>query len=74
LLFEVFGRLYPKLEAPQKVPFARPMDEWLSGYDGPLSSVFKEKIDMSALTGDQKYLIRSLDKFVSLLEGGVLCR
>lgn len=70
LLVEVFKQLYPKLEPPRKVPFARPMDEWLADYRGPESEVFKGNLDMNAFTGDQKYLIHGLDRFVRLLETG----
>ena len=68
LLVEVFNKLFPGLEPPTKVAFARPMNEWLSDYQKPQSSVFKADLDLSRFSGDQKYLIHSLDKFISLLE------
>jgi hypothetical protein len=68
LLVEVFNKLFPGLEPPTKVAFARPMDEWLSNYQKPVSPVFKADLDLSQFSGDQKYLIHSLDKFISLLE------
>ena len=70
LLVDVFRKLYPALAPPTKIPFARPMDEWLADYPGPASSVFKRDLDMAAFTGDQKYLIHGLDKFVRMLEAG----
>ena len=70
LLVEVFNQLFPNLEPPTKVAFARPMDEWLSDYKKPLSSVFKADLDLTDFSGDQKYLIHCLDKFILLLENG----
>ena len=68
LLVEVYNKLFPKLEPPPKVAFARPMDEWLSGYNNPASAVFKTNLDWPQFSGDQKYLIHGLDKFISILE------
>lgn len=70
LLVDVFKELYPGITIPCKIPFARPMDEWLVNYSGPKSEVFRSGLDMSAFTGDQKYLIRCLDRFIELLEAG----
>ncbi|MEJ2688665.1 MAG: asparagine synthase C-terminal domain-containing protein [Deltaproteobacteria bacterium] len=73
-LVELFRRLYPDIDPPRKIPFARPMDEWLSDYAGPTANVFKDDLDMSGFSGDQKYLIRSLDGFLSYLEKENICR
>ena len=70
LLVDVFKKLYPNLEPPRKIPFRRPMDEWLADYIGPKSDVFKSNIAIGQFSGDQKYLIRGLDTFVRLLEEG----
>jgi len=73
LLMEVFRRLYPGLEPPYKVPFVRPMGEWLADYKGPTSSIFRSDLQISNFAGDQKYLIYGLDKFLGMLERGELC-
>ncbi len=73
VLFELFGSLYPHLPAPAKVPFARPMEEWLADYSGPSQPEFIDGLAMNTFTGDQKYLIRCLDQFVHLLRAGALC-
>lgn len=67
-LFDVFRQLYPTFDPPPKIPFARPMDEWLADYSGPVARCFKPDLDMTQFTGDQKYLIRGLDTFIGLLE------
>jgi len=69
-LVEVFKSLYPDIAHPNKIPFARPMTEWLSNYKGPKSGIFRENLDMASFSGDQRYLLHCLDKFVYLLETG----
>jgi hypothetical protein len=66
-LFEIFRKFYPSLDPPRKIPFARPMDEWLECYNGPSSPCFRRDLEISCFSGDQKYLIRGLDLFVQLL-------
>ena len=73
VLFELFAQLYPHLPAPAKVPFARPMDEWLASYPGPKQPEFIDALPMAKFTGDQKYLLRCLDEFVRRIKDGSLC-
>lgn len=72
LLVDVFKSLYPNVPVPKKIPFARPMDEWLLDYEGPISNVFRDDININLFTGEQKYLLHCLDKFVNLLERTIL--
>lgn len=65
LVREVFNKLYPNFEVPKKIPMPRPMNEWLQNYQGPKLDIFKE-FDVSKLTGDQKWLVNCLDKFVEM--------
>jgi len=74
LLVDVFKQLYPHITPPRKVPFARPMDEWLANYSGPCAEEFKPGLSMDSFSGDQKYLLHCLDKFIGLLREGVLCQ
>lgn len=71
LLQEVFRDLYPDLEPPAKIPFARPMDAWLGSWQGPHRSEFREDIDLSAFSGDQRWLIWCLERFLDQLEEGL---
>lgn len=66
LVREVFSKLYPNFEIPPKTPMPRPMSEWLSHWDGPKNSVFWEHCAKGKLTGDQKWLCWSLEKFLSI--------
>jgi len=70
LLREVFSILYPHLTPPPKVAFARPMEAWLETYSGPLSDLFRKDIHIESYTGEQKFIIRSLDEFIRCLREG----
>lgn len=68
LVREVFQRLYPKFEVPPKIPMPRPMNEWLSEWEGPRRPEFWPNCAMD-LTGDQKWLLYCLELFLNSLEG-----
>ena len=70
LLYSIFNELYPDISPPRKIPFARPMDKWLSNWSGPINDIFRSDINLSMFSGDQKWLIYSLDKFISLILRG----
>ena len=64
---EVFEKLYSGFEVPEKVPMPRPMNEWLSGWAGPKRPEFIPGCTES-MTGDQKWLVYSLEKFLNILD------
>jgi hypothetical protein len=67
LLKALFKERYPNLSAPNKIPFARPMNIWLRDWEIPQR---KEFIDNPpAFTGEQKWLIYCLDILLDLIEG-----
>jgi hypothetical protein len=68
LLRSVFKKLYPGLSAPEKVPFARPMDQWMEGWSGPIRPEFRENIPLNRFTGEQKWLMYCLERFLNLIE------
>jgi len=68
LIRELFHKLYPDLEVPDKIPFARPMDHWLRDWQGPLRPEFRPDLALSELTGDQKWLLWCLNRFLNLME------
>lgn len=67
ILRELFGKLFTGVEAPDKIPFARPMDQWLAGWEGPSRDEFRSDLDMNSFTGDQKWLIYCLERFLNLV-------
>ena len=68
LLREAFQTLYPGLPIPQKVAFARPMDEWMKIWHGPRRPEFVEGLDVTRFSGEQKWLVRNLERFLDLFE------
>jgi hypothetical protein len=69
VLRDVFARLYPTLPPPPKIAFARPMDHWMAGWNGPRHPIFRSSIDVASLSGEQRWLVHTLDTFLHLVEG-----
>ena len=69
LLRSIFQQLYPGLDVCLKIPFARPMDQWMKNWNGPLRSEFLDNLDASEFTGEQKWLIYCLERFMNLFDG-----
>lgn len=67
LVREVFRRLYPDLAVPEKTPMPRPMNEWLADWMGPVRQEFLPHCT-DHMTGDQKWLVWCLEKFLDLCE------
>lgn len=68
LVREIFQRLYPGYETPKKLPMPRPMNEWMKGWNGPIRSEFWPHCT-NDMTGDQKWLVWALEKFLDIIEG-----
>jgi asparagine synthetase B (glutamine-hydrolysing) len=68
LLRAIFRKLYPWLEIPEKIAFARPMDVWMRDWKGPKRSEFLPNLDMSKFTGEQKWLMYCLERFMDLFD------
>lgn len=69
LVRDVFSRLYPGWEIPQKTPMPRPMGEWLKDWKGPQRSEFIPDCQ-KGMTGDQKWLVWVLEKWMDMEESG----
>ena len=68
---ELFRRKYPEIIPPEKIPFKRPMDQWLDSWDGPERPEFIRGCT-SHMKGDQKWLVFCLEWFLDLIDEGVL--
>jgi asparagine synthetase B (glutamine-hydrolysing) len=68
ILRKVFADRFPNYSVPEKIPFARPMDQWLKDWKGPKRPEFFETIDIEKFTGDQKWIIYCLERFLNLFE------
>ena len=67
LIRELYRRLYPKFEIPPKTPMPRPMNEWLSNWNGPKRKEFWENCIVN-FSGDQKWLVWALEHFLNIIE------
>ena len=67
---EIFEKEYPNWNIPAKIPMPRPTNEWLANWQGPVRYEFKEGC-VNGLTGDQKWLVWSLERFLNLIDDGI---
>jgi hypothetical protein len=65
---ELFKLKYPELPVPQKQPMPRPVDEYFKNWEGPKRPEFKKNLDMNKYTGNQKWLLYCLERFLNNLE------
>lgn len=68
LIRDLFRMKYPEIPVPQKLPMPRPVDEYFKTWIGPKRSEFKENLDMNKFTGNQKWQMYALEKFLELNE------
>lgn len=65
---EIFRRLYPEFEVPVKISMPRPMNDWLSEWNGPQREEFWPNCTRK-MSGDQKWLVWALEKFLNICDG-----
>lgn len=70
ILNEVFKMLYPDLDITSKIPFARPVTQWLKDWRGPIRAEFLDDLSMDEFTGEQKWQLYCLERFLNLLYKG----
>lgn len=70
ILREVFAHLFPGMELPPKIAFARPMDAWMADWTGPRRAEFRDDIAIQSFSGEQKWQLYCLERFLNLLEHG----
>lgn len=67
LIRELFCKLYPNENLPQKIPMPRPLNEWLALWEGPTRSEFVPHCTDN-MTGDEKWMVWCLERFFNLME------
>lgn len=65
LIRDLMKKKYPDIPVPNKVPMPRPVDEYFVNWKGPTRSEFRKDIDMSKFTGNQKWQMYCLEKFLN---------
>jgi asparagine synthetase B (glutamine-hydrolysing) len=68
ILREVYQKICHGLPIPEKIPFARPMEQWLNDWQGPKRAEFPNTLRMSEFTGEQKWQLYCLERFLNLLD------
>lgn len=68
LIRELMKMKYPEIAVPEKNPMPRPVDYYFSDWDGPKRPEFRDDIDMKTLTGNQKWQLFCLERFLNLYE------
>lgn len=69
LIRELMARKYPDIPVPNKIPMPRPVDAYFKDWKGPTRSEFKKNLDMNKFTGNQKWQIWCLERFLNMIEG-----
>ncbi len=69
LIRALFKMKYPEIPIPQKLPMPRPVDAYFKTWEGPKRPEFIKEIDMSKYTGNQKWQMYCLEKFLEMNEG-----
>jgi hypothetical protein len=64
LIRELFSLRYPDIPQPDKIPFKRPMDQWLEHWEGPTRAEFLPGC-VKGLSGDQRWLVYCLEWFLN---------
>lgn len=68
LIRGLMAKKYPEIPVPNKVPMPRPVDEYFKTWEGPTRPEFRKDIDMSKFTGNQKWQMYCLEKFLDMNE------
>lgn len=58
---------YPMLDVPEKLGMSRPAEEWMQDWKGPTREEFLPDC-IQGLTGEQKLLVYSLERFLNLID------
>lgn len=66
LIRELFRKMYPEIPVPEKIPMPRPVDDYFKNWKGPTRPEFIDNLDMSAFTGNQKWQIWCLERFLNI--------
>ena len=64
----LFKLKYPEMDIPNKLPMPRPVDDYFKNWNGPLRPEFRTDININEFTGNQKWQMFCLEKFLNLYE------
>ncbi len=65
LIRELMAKKYPEIPVPNKVPMPRPVDAYFADWKGPSRPEFKKNLDMKKFSGNQKWQMWCLERFLN---------
>ena len=68
LIRSLMAKKYPEIPVPNKVPMPRPVDQYFNNWNGPIRKEFKRNLDMNKFSGNQKWQLYCLERFLELFE------
>lgn len=68
LIRNLFKMRYPDLTVPSKVPMPRPVDQYFESWEGTKRPEFKRNLNIRSFTGNQKWQIWCLERFLNISE------
>lgn len=69
LIRQLMAKKYPDISVPNKIPMPRPVDQYFATWEGPKRPEFKPNLDMKKFTGNQKWQLYCLERFLDMNEG-----
>lgn len=64
---DLFRMRYPGLPVPGKLPMPRPVDSYFASWQGPVRPEFRKDVDYTRFSGNQKWLIWCLERFLDTM-------
>lgn len=71
LIRSLMSKKYPEIPVPDKVTMPRPVDAYFAGWEGPKRHEFRMDMDMKQFSGNQKWQMYCLERFLNLHEADV---
>ncbi len=68
LIRELFKMKYPEIPVPEKIPMPRPVDFYFKDWSGPSRPEFRKDIDINKFTGNQKWQLWCLERFLNMID------
>ena len=68
LIRELMAKKYPEIAVPNKNPMPRPVDTYFKTWEGPKRKEFRDDIDLDALSGNQKWQLFCLERFLEMYD------
>ena len=68
LIRALFAKKYPDIKIPNKNPMPRPVDYYFRDWSGPVRPEFKNNLDMQKFSGNQKWQLYCLERFLNKFE------